>query len=294
MQETVVKTGTNVKFIGSVTKMTQANWQDYFKAFKKTGIVGADSFKVETAMLSYPRIYDGVVMVDGILAKYETDDGYFYSTKPSQSEIDALFCVRVYLQQEKIEIVRKTGLAAGTSYQNCADVIVNLIQNEDAYCTRNDTYFDVAFCYLNYNDDQHNVDCRRYSEDVKANMPHGFLSGDGSVYYSGANVDIEGIDPFNPPDDLHFTYIASQSGNYYVQFNVNYLIGNYYGNLHTNVEPLVRTALPLTFCYTSDFTASGNTIKHTSNSLTANEPVVYAVRRVDDSAFSFAITVQGK
>lgn len=297
MQETVVKTGTNVKFIGSTTKMTQANWQDYFKVFKKTGFVGIDSFKVETAVLNYPRIYDGAVMVNGILAKYETDDGFFYSTKPTQSEIDALFCVRVYLQEEKIEIVRKTGLAAGTSYQNCADVIVNLIQNEDAYCTRNDTYFDVAFCYLNYNDDQHNVDCRRFSEDVKAMLYHGFLSGNGSVYFVSAisttpNFIINGIDPFNPPDEIHFTFAASQNGTYYLQLNQNLLIANRYGNLFTNVEPLVRNALPITYLYTSDFTVSGNGIKNTLNNLTADEPVVYTVRRVDDSAFKFAVTVQ--
>ena len=53
MQETVIATGTDVKFIGGVTPMTQENWQAYFSTFHKNGIIGTNDFKQGSASSSY-------------------------------------------------------------------------------------------------------------------------------------------------------------------------------------------------------------------------------------------------
>ena len=295
MQESVVVTGNNVKFIGGVTPMTQENWQDYFMTFKKNGVIGMDDFTAVTDGLSSVRIYDGSVIVDGILARYETDDGYFYGAKPTSTEIDALFCVRVYLHEEKVEIVRKTGLAAGSSYQNCADVIAYMILHEDAYCTRNDQIFDVPIAYLNYMDSDNRVDVRRFC-DPKARLLPGtnIFRGNGVVYrgVSGGNsYDYNGVDPFNPPDDIQLAIVPLYSGNVQSNFNLRYNIGasTNPGKLFNTVEPLVRTARPLTFYYTSDFTTTTNGIQYTTT-IAENGTVVFTIRRASDSLFRFAFT----
>lgn len=297
MQETVIATGTDVKFIGGVTPMTQENWQAYFSTFHKNGIIGTNDFKQGSASSSYFVVYDGSVFANGIIAKLETANGYTLVTTPTSSERDILICARVYLKQEKIELVRKTTLAAGSSYQNCADVIVNLIQNEDAYCTRNDDYYDIAIAYVNYLDTYSVIDCRRFSGKIMwRDVPEKYrLRGDGSYTYNDSSGAYFEIDPFVPPTEAQLVYIAKTSGQKDNSFGLRYYLSTN-STFTTNISPLIMNSLPLTYYYDpSVFAINSTSLVHVSLGMAAGEPVVFSIyREADTTDFNFAITVEGK
>ena len=278
MTDTIVSSGTNVKFIGATTPMTQANWQDYFGTLHKSGVL--EGFGVING-----NVYDGAAIVNGIIAKIVTELGYTPFTPPSDQEIDALILIRVYLKQQKVELIRRTGIAAGSSYQNCADVIVNLIQNEDAYCTRNDDYYEMTLGYINAAVDyRYTINCRRFSTPPSGPIQGSdILQGNQDYFMSGAQN--YRIDPFNPPErikifDLTSYNIITFSKYFYLAYNSTVY--------DTNVAPLVYAAVPITFYYNnSDFTVDGVTIKHTTTKAMAMFEVV---RYYKNTVYSVTVT----
>jgi len=257
MSGTVVATGTDVKFIGSMTPMTQTNWQNYFGMLHKTGII--DGLLLDA---SRNRLTDGSVIVNGLIAKIETDNGYTSITGPTSDEVDALFLVRVYLKQEKVELVRKTGIAAGASDQDCADVVISMIQDESSYCDRNDDYYEIALGYWSYHVEQyHAIDCRRFSVTPRNMSTQAEqISGNG-IYCCSASADVM-IKPFNPVDEAVIVDRVNFSGDV-ISFSKYFYLG--YGKYNSDIAPLVYASLPISYDYrSSDFTVDGVKIKHTT------------------------------
>lgn len=260
MQETVVSTGTDLKFIGAATPMTQANWQEYFSALhNKNGVLeGFDG--------AVGKVFDGAAIVNGLIANIETANGYTTYTQPSAEENDVLIVLRVYLKQQKVELVRKSGIAAGTSYQDCADVLVNLIQNENAYCTRNTDYYELSLLYHNRSvDNSEVVVCRRLAtpeSEVISNRT--YLEGNNTYYFSGNTV--LKINPFNPPQ--HVKVYADEKDSiiaFSKYFNFTYESSTY----DTEIAPLVLSALPVEYYYDSTdkkYTSYGNRLEHRTSS----------------------------
>ena len=298
MQESIVSTGADVKFIGNSTPMTQANWQDYFSTFHKNGIIGYDDLRVSIINTTVYIRY-GSVFVNGLLAKLDTGSGTTVtSTTPTQSEIDALFCLRVYLQEEKVELVRKTGLAAGTSYQNCADVVVNLMFHDHLYCTRDDEIYEIPIAYMQYASCTYFVDCRRYSGTYQFSGNVADIRGDGERVFGYSSGSDYYIDPFIPPKSTKLIFYPWEAGTFTNGFKYQYYFGDENSWFTTNIEPLVRNSVPIVYYYDkSDFTLDSvnNRITHTSI-LDAGEPVVFSIydESIASSYYRFIITVQGK
>lgn len=284
MQETVVSTGTNVKFIGSATPMTQANWQDYFSTTMKNGVVGMTDFLVDPGYESNVKINDGKLIVNGLIIKQESVNGYIFVPKPASG--DALYCVRVYLTEQKYEIIRKDSIAEGTSYQDCADVIVDLIQSEDAYCERNEQYFDFAIGYYNANvDTTHIVDCRRYSETLEL-YENSVTWLRGKCYNTNTGSVTLMLSPFWPVEKVKFVSFYSGST---IGFSKYFFLatGTAY---NANVAPLVAADIPITFEYNNaQFTNGETAITHTTTTNMAS----FEVSRTATSYIQYyIITVQ--
>lgn len=156
MQESVVATFNDVKFIRSTTPMTQANWQEYFGNAIQSGVYSGleqRNYNGSTVYTNGRRlITDGVVFANGIYAKLETEDGYTDIGAFPSGVVDRMIVVRVYYGSETAELVQKTGLAevsTGTPAQDylCQRELMKLTFDESRNCIRNTEYYEIPVFY---------------------------------------------------------------------------------------------------------------------------------------------------
>ena len=152
MDESVISTYTDVKFIEGLTKMTQRNWQAYFGTALKSGVykgLNQRCFDDET----FPRkLMDGVVYVNGIRAELSTEDGYTEIPSVASGVLDRLICVRVHFNAEVCELVEKDNLTTeganvNQTNEKLMETYLKLCADESLYCERNAQYWDVPIFY---------------------------------------------------------------------------------------------------------------------------------------------------
>lgn len=145
MQETVIETFDDVKFIEGVTKMNQENWQAYFSAGFPNGIY--EGFTHYMATLSNPgRIYDGTAFVNGLCVEIKTDDGY--TEYPYESATDRFFCLRINIGNGTAQLIVKTEIASDYKDTTISTEIGKFIADESYCCERNDLVYDLPLWYL--------------------------------------------------------------------------------------------------------------------------------------------------
>lgn len=146
MNESVIATYDDVKFIQGVTKMNQNNWQDYFGNALKTGVYsGFDpNFQVMYRNSGY-ALNDGILFANGIFIKIETDDGYTLFEPLAVANSDRFVCARVNFDTGNVELVQKTGIAdfSGASSADAKQVVLMKtlmeFEHDEAYCCRRDS-----------------------------------------------------------------------------------------------------------------------------------------------------------
>lgn len=169
MEETILETFNDVKFIQGATKMNQTNWQAYFGTALPNGIY--DGLMVQDyygeATFTYPKVLtDGSAFVNGLIAQIQTEDGYTEIGEWTYDQevflagnaLDRFICLRVYLQEEKAQIVQKTGFV--TEYGPTQNVTIytdydvktmamlkNFLADESYGCTRNEYIWDIPIFY---------------------------------------------------------------------------------------------------------------------------------------------------
>lgn len=221
MTETVIATGNNVKFIEGVTEMTQANWQEYFgKQFENRVIEGFNPRKSTDATAV---IYDGSVFVNGIYAKLELEGGS--KNIYVLDSYDTFLCLRVYFDEEKVELVKKT-VATGSSESDIADIAMHFIADESYQCTRNDTIYEIPLFYCGASYYTNGFDLRRHgvlNENLYGNR---ILSGNNTYVLKdpnqGADFLIKAyIDLVNLAEDVDI-YLYSPSGSSGATFAISW------------------------------------------------------------------------
>lgn len=156
IEETVIATYDDVKFIQSTTPMTQANWQEYFGTALESGVYSGFEQRNYIGNSSYSNgkrlITDGCVVANGIYAKIQTNDGYTDIGAFPSGVVDRLIVVRVYYGSETAELVQKTGLAdvsTGIPSQSylCQRELMYLSFDESRNCVRNNDYYEIPIFY---------------------------------------------------------------------------------------------------------------------------------------------------
>lgn len=156
MDETVIETFDDVKFIQGVTKMNQTNWQKYFGTVIPNGVYSGlmvqDYYGEQT--FSYPTILtDGSVFVNGLYAEVKTEEGFTdISTASAQGLRDRFICLRVWLNEPKAEIIQKSNIAeapgSGQTWETTTTIeLAKFVADESYCCERNDFYWDVPLFY---------------------------------------------------------------------------------------------------------------------------------------------------
>ena len=147
--ESVISTTTDVKFIESVTKMTQANWQAYFGTVLPNGVYKDspyNGFMLQTASSGGPwGINAGTAIANGIVANVATQTTF--SASVSDSDIDRFICLRIYFGEEKAQIIAKTGIAASIADADIVAEFDKFVVSEAYNCTRNDDYYEIPLFY---------------------------------------------------------------------------------------------------------------------------------------------------
>lgn len=170
MEETILETFDDVKFIQGATKMNQTHWQEYFGTALPNGIydglqvqdyyglqvreLGGFPYEsdIPVATFDYPNILtDGSVFVNGLLAQIRTEDGYTEIGR-GENESDRFICIRVYLKEEKAQIIQKTGIAefdstASTYDRRTMHALNHFMADESYCCERNEYLWDVPIFY---------------------------------------------------------------------------------------------------------------------------------------------------
>ena len=162
MDESVLLTFDDVKFIQGETKMNQSNWQSYFGGALKNGVYsGLDVNKSQMGVLdntgaSYV-MNDGIIYVNGICAKIETETGYTNFGRLNSAIADQFVCARVYFNTETIELIQKTDItdiSSGTLSQKRLALMKTLMEfeNDESYCCeRNSEYWEIPLFYRTKN-----------------------------------------------------------------------------------------------------------------------------------------------
>ena len=238
---TVLATFSDVKFIEGVTKLTQANWQQYFSASIPNGIYSGLEPRAYIGNTSFSNgrrvISDGEVIVNGIYAKLETREGYTDIGIVPTTARDRFICVRISFEEETVQLIAKYDIAPEEINDGQHDPLYNdqnklynlvasyFISDESYQCERNSSYWELPVLYQSRPIiDGHTyettygegLDLRRhvykYTEKKENNPYPGFLpsSVDANKHFlSGHNnigIELSGthyvyIDPVNPPDD---------------------------------------------------------------------------------------------
>ena len=166
MDEAVIATFDDVKFIEGVTFLTQQNWQEYFSPVIKNGVVdgGLEPRNyVGSTTYTNGRVFvtDGFVFANGICAKIETPTGYTdFGTVPSGKK-DRLICVRVYFGENTAQLIQKTDvmeIPEGTSidsdtYNYFSVYTMDILTHDESYMMeRNSSYWDIPIFYQGNSD----------------------------------------------------------------------------------------------------------------------------------------------
>ena len=155
MTESIIATYDNVKFIEGVTKMTQDNWQSYFSPVIQNGVYSGLEFLQQNGYSSnYYHVSDGAVFINGIKAELTTPEGYTdigncYGT----GENDAFYCLRVYFDSQKAELIRKGNVyesitEASTTFAQIMWTLGKFIDDESYQCERTLTHYDIPLIYF--------------------------------------------------------------------------------------------------------------------------------------------------
>lgn len=156
MTESIIATYDNVKFIEGVTRMTQDNWQSYFSPVIQNGVYSGLEFQQYGSVVNATfRITDGIAYVNGIRAELHTSEGYTDIGEWFESgDEDAFFCLRVYFDQEKAEIIKKTDIIDEVAVTVWGDfykytyTLGYFLQDESYQCERNFTYYEIPLMYF--------------------------------------------------------------------------------------------------------------------------------------------------
>ena len=155
MNESVISSFENVKFIQGLTPMTQENWQSYFGSAIKSGVYNGLAPKSTSQSPTSIRITDGDVFANGIQARLETQDGYTDIGSMINTGLeDRLICVRVHFSSETAQLIQKTNVSDIPSSvpqdgmdTYFANTLAKLIADESYLCTRNSSYYDIPIFY---------------------------------------------------------------------------------------------------------------------------------------------------
>ena len=216
MAEYIMSTGTDVKFIEGMTKMTQANWQEYFSAQFPNRII--DGFNTSSSSSSI-NVVDGSAIVNGIYTKMEFENGRVIFAPIGY---DAFICMRVYLNEEKVELVEKYNIATSNSSNSIATAMENFMSDESYQCTRNDTIYEIPLHYSGTDYFASGIDLRRrgtLSENVQNDHPTTttiVLSGRNKYYLDLPNTGADTLIPvyidfINEAEDVDLYFYVSNS-----------------------------------------------------------------------------------
>jgi len=145
MEETIIGTFEDVKFIQGQTKMTQPNWQEYFSAGFPNGIYEGLNVYLTTNTADECKIYDGTAFVNGLCVKIKTEDGYTDIARESLT--DRFYCLRVNIIEGTAELVMKTGIAADLQRATVAAEIGKFIEDDSYCCDRNEVIYELPLLY---------------------------------------------------------------------------------------------------------------------------------------------------
>ena len=245
MTESIIATYDNVKFIEGITPMTQDNWQSYFSPVVQNGVYSGLEFQQYTSNSGILfRVTDGVAYVNGIRAELHTPEGYTdIGSWYESGDKDAFFCLRVYRNQEKAEIVKKINIVdsiveAAYDWFKYTWALGKFIGDESYQCENNFVYYEIPLIYfgkasgfLRYGrdlrrmvkpDGKREVNPRNpdiYNNQynlIRSNNVYTFETGTTYPYY---------IDAVNPPDDA---IIFTEYSNTYVKLYKEQYINDCY------------------------------------------------------------------
>lgn len=150
MEETVIETFDDVKFIEGVTKMNQVNWQEFFRNGFHNGIYDGLEVTVGDAPYSISKITDGTAIVNGLCVTIKTEDGY--TEFPEQSLTDRFFCLRVNCSEGTAKLIMKTNISSDGTYDSFITEMGKFIVDESYCCERNDIIYELPLMYAGYSD----------------------------------------------------------------------------------------------------------------------------------------------
>jgi hypothetical protein len=216
MAESIMSTGTNVKFIEGMTLMTQANWQEYFASQFPNRII--DGFDTSSGSSSI-SVANGSAIVNGIYTKMEFENGRVIFAPIGY---DAFICLRVYLNEEKVELVEKYNIAASNSSASIQTAMMKFMSDESYQCTRNDTIYEIPLHYSGTDYFASGIDLRRrgvLSENVQKDNPTTsttVLSGRNKYYLGLPNTGADTLIPvyidfINEAEDVDLYFYVSNS-----------------------------------------------------------------------------------
>ena len=247
MTEAIIATFDDVKFIEGVTKMTQSNWQGYFGSVIPDGVYSGLEFQqINNSYSSYYHLTDGVAFVNGLMAVLKTNDGYtdigrWYAT----SEKDAFFCLRIYLKDQKAEVIKKVGILDTITEQATNEptkfmwALGKFLANEAYQCDRDELIWDVPLIYFGYNLLNYGRDLRRMVKpngkpEINPRNPN--LFSNRSSLVSSNNVYTATADATYYLDTVNFPNEAIILNDSESQISVKLCLNQYLNDFYTNYD----------------------------------------------------------
>lgn len=241
MTESIIATYDNVKFIEGVTKMTQDNWQSYFSPVIQNGVYSGLEFQ-QYGGSSYNtfRITDGIAYVNGIRAELHTPEGYTdIGAWHESGDSDAFFCLRVYFDQEKAEIIKKTGIVdlvteyVPDDFYKYTYTLGYFLQDESYQCERNFDYYEIPLIYFGMSTTflRYGRDLRRMikidgKREFNPRVPCVYTNNYNLLKSNNVNTNLSFyIDVINPPDNA---IIVAGSSSATVKLYKEHFINDYY------------------------------------------------------------------
>lgn len=298
MTESIIATFDDVKFVEGVTKMTQNNWQKYFKSAIPNGVYSGLEFKNSQNASKYYNFLDGIAFVNGMMAEISTPDGYTDLGAITPSASDAFFCLRIYFDREQAELVQKTDIYTDISrwndnYYKYMNTLGYLEKQEDYECERNLTYYEIPLFYIvsgwSNGPLSSGIDLRRMikpdqSRKLNPRVPciysnYSTLLSSNNIYTVSSDTTFY-IDAINLPNDaiivntsrssVSVTIITDHFGNEFLGYSSS--IPTEYASLYTYTRGLTRHELLFksgithsTYTESSGYKKKGETITLGSN-----------------------------
>lgn len=241
MTESIIATYDNVKFIEGVTEMTQDNWQSYFSPVIQNGVYSGLEFQQYGSSSSITfRITDGIAYVNGIRAELHTPEGYTdIGAWYESGDPDAFFCLRVYFDQEKAEIIKKTGIVdlvtqtVSDDFYKYTYTLGYFLQDESYQCERNFTYYEIPLMYFGMSATflRYGRDLRRMikidgKREFNPRVPCVYTNNYDLLKSNNVNTNLSFyIDVINPPDNA---IIMAGSSGATIKLYKEHFINDYY------------------------------------------------------------------